>query len=639
MEIPAKNLVVAKSKWKLRLKRTADPSYLTLESTPLRPSSRAARSVTWTILGVNALLLMISLPDYRAVIDSGYHISLARWYAAHGTAWWDHINYGPGGRPNLQGPALHVAIAILGRMLGGKADSFILANAILGFIQWSAALLTVLYFARRLGGDTAAMFAVALLAGSASAAASFYVGIPSGWLFISIPWAIYFFLENRLMAAALITSAACYVHLGGFLAAPFGILIAAILERRWRALIVVGLATAMLTSPYSIHFLTNLAWYRGQHGHEAAHFDPLTDLLAIAGAIWFFRYPTRHKFLLAWAAAPVSWLVQDPSRFVLQSTLAGSVIAGLFLAAMMDRLAVRAARVAFATVLVVLATIFPLGVPSLVAEASWDAGLHFPLFEDWDQARGLARIIDDHHLNNRLLAVYASSFGPSIAVFTPVVVRKGHWVEVQPRHDPGDDLSAGAQTYVVPLGPDDSVLLSMSQAGLVQIYGGTSDSSVIDMLKPANPQTIAPVVSQILADNADWLADNAINNKMPPRADLVKLLSKKGQDPHRARMDRQRFRAGRMEIACLVYAYAVENESPKSAYWLRGVARGFAEMAGFISDDNAVGFMSDARFGLFKRNLHAFAAAVRAGGPGSLDGPAVGLAAGKLLDDFFGGAA
>ena len=612
---------------------------MTLGSKSLEAPNRAARVVTWTILGVNALLLIVSLPDYRVSIDSGYHIALARWYAAHGTAWWDHINYGPAGRPNLQGPALHVAIAILGRMLGGSADSFILANAILGLVQWSAAMLTVLYFARRLGGDIGAMFAVALLAGSAFAAGSFYVGIPSGWLFISIPWAIYFFLEDRLVVATLITSAACYVHLGGFLTAPFGILVAAILERRWRALIVVGLATAILTSPYSIHFLTNLAWYRGRHGHEAMQLDPLTDILAIAGAIWFFRNPARHKFLLAWAAAPVLWLVQDPSRFVLQYTLAGSAIAGLFLAAMMDRISVRAIRVAFAAVLVALATVFPLGIPSLIAEASWDEGLHFPLLEDWDQARELARVIDDHHLNNRLLAVYSSSFGPAIAVFTPVVLRKGHWVEVQPRHDPGDDLSADAQTYVVPLAPDDPVLSSMSKAGLVQIYGGTSDSSVIDLLKPADPKTIAPVVSQILGDCADWLGDNAFNNKMPVHADLVKLWSKKGLDARRVKMDQQRFRAGRMEIACLVYAYAIENQSPKSAYQLRGVARGLGEMASFISDGTPVGFMSDAQFELFKRNMLGFGAAVKAAGSDPFDAPAVHSATGKLFEDFFGRAA
>jgi hypothetical protein len=610
---------------------------VTLGSKSLKAPNRAGRVVTWTILGVNALLLIVSLPDYRVSIDSGYHISLARWYAVHGTLWWDHINYGPVGRPNLQGPALHVAIAILGRMLGGSADSFILANAILGLAQWSAAMLTVLYFARRLGGDIAAMFAVALLAGSASAAASFYVGIPSGWLFISIPWAIYFFLEDRLVVATLITSAACYVHLGGFLTAPFGILVAAILERRWRALIILGVATAVLTSPYSIHFLTNLAWYRGRHGHEAMHLDPLIDILAIAGAIWFFRHPARDKFLFAWAAAPVTWLVQDPNRFVSQSALAGAAIAGLFLAAMMDRISVRAIRVASATVLVALATIFPLGIPSLIAEASWDTGLHFPLLEDWDQARGLARIIDDHHLNNRLLAVYSSSFGPAIAVFTPVVLRKGHWVEVQPRHDPGDDLSAGAQTYVVPLATDDPVLSSMSKAGLVQIYGGTSDSSVIDLLKPAESKTIVPVVSQILADNADWLGVNAINNKMPP--DPLKLWSKEGRDAYRAKMDRQRFRAGRMEIGCLVYAYAIENKSPKFAYELRGAARGFGEMASFISDGSPVGFIGDAQFELFKRNMLAFAAAVKAAGSDPFDAPAVQSATSKLFDDFFGGAA
>jgi len=221
------------------------------------------------------------------------------------------------------------------------------------------------------------------------------------------------------------------------------------------------------------------------------------------------------------------------------------------------------------------------------------------------------------------------------------VLRKGHWVEVQPRHDPGDDLSAGAQTYVVPLAPDDPVLSSMSKAGLVQIYGGTSDSSVIDLLKPADPKTIAPVASQILGDSADWLGDNAINNKTPAisLADLVKLRSKKRLDVHRVTMDQQRFRAGRMEIACLVYAYAIENQSPKFAYQLRGIARGFGEMASFISDGSPVGFISDAQFELFKRNMLAFATAVKAAGSDPFHAPAVDSATGKLFEDFFGQAA
>lgn len=94
-----------------------------------------------------------------------------------------------------------------------------------------------------------------------------------------------------------------------------------------------------------------------------------------------------------------------------------------------------------------------------------------------------------------------------------------------------------------------------------------------------------------------------------------------------------------MEIACLVYAYAIENQSPELAYQLRSIARGFGEMAGFISDGSPVGFMSDAQFELFKRNMLAFAAAVKGAGADPLDAPAVHSATSKLFDDFFGSAA
>ena len=589
-----------------------------------------------SIIGVNSLLLIISLPDYRVSIDAGYHISLARWYAAHGSAWWDHINFGPGGRPNLQGPALHIAIAMLGRMLGNTADSYILANSMLGIAQWAAAIMTVLYFARRLGGDVAAMFAVALLAGSAFAAGSFYVGIPSGWLFISIPWAIYFFMEDRLVAATIVTSIACYTHLGGFLTAPIGVAIAAMIERRWRALLIVGVATAILTAPYSIHFLNNLEWYRGRHGHEALRLDPLIDLIAIAGALWLLRRPRENKFLIAWGAAPVSWLIQDPGRFVAQSTLAGAVIAGLFLADMMNRIELRSIRIALATAVVALATLFPLGIPSLVAEAAWDAGLHFPMLEDWEDARGVARVIEANHLNDRLLSVYETSFGPGIAVFTPVVLYRGHWVEVQLRHDPADDLSAGAQTYVVPLAPNDPILASMHEMGLVHVYGGTSDFAVIDLPKAADPKTITPMVVETMASNAEWLGRHAVNNKMVTPTEMLKMLSPAAINGRRAQMDQQRFHAGQMDIECLVYAYAMERESPEAAHKLRNSARAFGSMASFLSDGDPVGYIGDARHEQFKRNMLAFAAAVRTAGDDPVRSVELRKAADKLFDDYFG---
>ncbi len=596
--------------------------------------NRVARGVTWTIVGVNVLLLLISLPDYRVSIDSGYHISLARWYAAHGAAWWDHINFGPGGRPNLQGPALHIAIAIVGRLLGGSADSFILANAILAIAQWAAAILTAWYFARRLGGDLAAMFAVALLAGSVGVALSFYIGIPSGWLFIAIPWTIHFFLEDRLMLATLIASASCYVHLGGFVTAPVGIAIAAAMERRWRPLALVAAGTALVTSPYWIHFLANLSWYRGRHGHEALHLDPLIDILALAGLIWLLRRPREHKFLLAWAAAPVVWLIQDPNRFVLQSMLAGSVIAGLFLAEVARSIRAKPARVAFASALVLIATVFPLEIPSLAAEVAWDVGLHFPLLEDWNKARSLAQIVSENHLNGRLLSVYETSFGPAIAVFTPVVLYRGHWVEVQPRHDPADDLSAAIPVYVVPLAPDDPVLLAMRDSQLIRIYGGTSNCAVIDLAKPADPRAIGPLVKTIMADNAQWLADHAINNKMPPGAISFDVLKARQRT-----MDQQRFHAARMELACLIYSYAIEAQAPDVAHGLRNAARGFGSIASFISDGDPMGYVGDGQFEQWRRDMSVFAAATRGAGDAPFASPAVQSITEKMFAGFFGTAA
>ena len=603
---------------------------------PIQDRSSLARAVTWAIIAINAALLVYALGDYRTSIDSGYHVSLARWYAAHGSAWWDHINWGPGGRPNLQGPTLHVAIAVLGTILGGSPDAFVLANSILAVLQWLAAILTVWHFARRVGGDIAAMFAVALLAGSAYASGSFYVGIPSGWLFISIPWAIHFFLADELVAAIAVTTLACYTHLGGFLTVPVGLIVAAILERRWRALIKVGVTAAILTAPYSIHFLANIAWYRGKHGHEALHLDPLIDILAIAGAAWYFRRPRDHSFLLAWAAAPIVWLIQDPNRFAAQSTLAGSVIAGLLLADIFRRLARPSLRAAFGALMVAVATVFPLGIPNIGAEVAWDAGLHFPRALDWSESRALAAVIEQNHLKGRGTSVYETSFGPSIAVFTPVVLYRGHWVEVQPKHDPADDLSAAAWIYVIPLAPDDPALKQMEELGLVRAYGGTADNAVVALTHPGDPATLASIVTAMLSENGRWLSANAINNKMPPIPKLIRMHTPEALQAHQRTMDAQRFHAARMELATLVYAYALEQSNPELAHRWRNAARGFGSLASFLSDGDPVGYASDSQHEQLRRDMISLADTLDASHNDPLESPAVRKAIVVLFQNYFG---
>ena len=79
---------------------------------------------------------------------------------------------------------------MVGRLLGGSGDAYVLANAVLAVAQWAAAMFTAVYFARKIAGDWTALLAGALLAGNAVSASSFANGIPSGWIFILTPWAI-----------------------------------------------------------------------------------------------------------------------------------------------------------------------------------------------------------------------------------------------------------------------------------------------------------------------------------------------------------------------------------------------------------------------------------------------------------------
>ena len=594
----------------------------------------------WLSAGIVALhfiLLALSLGDYRVSIDSGFHVSLAEWYAHHGAAWWDHINFGPRGRPNLQGPGLHVAIAALGTMFGGRPDDFILANAILALLQWCAAIATIWFFARRAGGELAAMLAAALFAGAGFASASFYVGVPSGWVFIAIPWAIYFFRRERLVIATLIVTAACYAHLGGYLTAPVGILIAAAIDRRWRPLLKVGVATAILTAPFTVHFLINLGWFRGQHAIESIRYDPLLDLVAIGGFILLITRKPPATLLLAWTLAPIAWLIQDPYRFVLQEGLAGAAVGGVFLSEMARRFEPGRRRLAFALALVALATLFPLGPPSLAGEISWDVGYRYPRMLNWERTRRLAEIIESNHLEGRLLATYQNSLGTAVAVFAPVTVEKGHWVEVRPQHDSADDLSAGAKVYVLPLSPGDPLLRVSNAAGLLKVYGGTADCAVVTLTHPGDPHEIEPIFAREVAVNAQWLADNAIDNQFldVKLLEFPRLTSEAELRERHEKVDLQREHAGRMEAATLLYAYALESSRPQIAKALRAAALGFGNIASFLSDGDAVGDVSTGEHARFRRNMGALAATIRRHPGDPTSSPEVQRAFVRLFEDYF----
>jgi hypothetical protein len=595
--------------------------------------SRPARLATWIILGLHFALLFATLRDYRVSIDSGYHVSLGRYYAEHGwSAWWDRINWGPGGRPNLQGPLLHIAIGFLGVLLGGTGDAYVLANALLALAQWAAAVSTVVYFCRRYGDDWAALFGAVLISGGI-AAISFEVGIPSGWIFILVPWAIHFFLKDRWILASLAITAGIYMHLGGYVTAPVGVAIAAVLARRYRTLLIVGALSSVLTLPYTVHFLRYRSWYRGAHGHVATLLSPLVAILGLAGLLWLGRHPRRNVFLLAWALAPIAWLFQDSTRFLLQSALAGAAIGGIFLAHVLARISAPRVRLALACALAAIGTLFPLGVPALGAEVRWASGVDYPRMLDWSEARNLARILREARLAGRLVSCDNPSFGPAIAVYTPIRLEKGHWVEVQPRHDPAEDLPAEVKAYILPLPPNDLTLSDDQSRGWIVVHGGTGRSSVVTLAGRPPLAVAARAAAETGSVEATWLAEHSVRNTLTPISDV--LFSRDAIARRRQILFAQRVRAGRVALATLVYAYAAEPVDAETARVARDSARSWNTMAAFLSDEWSADFISKPRFEEFRSNVGAWAAAVRSLSRTAFPSAALRRATEKLFGEFF----
>ncbi len=595
--------------------------------------SPSTRRATWIVVAVHATLLILMMRDYFADNDLGYHISLARQYAEHGAYFWDRLNWAPTGRPNLQGPLLHYAVGVLGRLLGGEGDDYVFAFSVLAVFQWAAAMFTAIWFARHYGGDRAALVAAALLSGSIYSAAPFFVGVPSGWIFILTPWAIHGFLKERYVASALCTAAAMYVHLGGASTAPFGVFLAAVFTRRWKGLLKVGLITAALTSPYLVHFLRHVDWYTGRRGHVAGSVAALTYLLAAPGLVWLLRRPRENLFLLVWAVAPLAWLYQDPLRFFLQSTIAASTIAGIFVTALLGRLARPRLRAALTAAVVLLATVFPLSIPSLPVEVAWATGHGFPRELDWNEARALAQVLEQAGLADRIVNSYYDSLSAAMAVYTPLRQEFGHWGEVRPPVNPARDIPAAEKVYVLPLAPDDEVLRRLEQAGWAAVHGGSAQTAIVTLAAPAPLEEAAAVAAGILSEESQWLARNAVNNRMPPSADLFDF-NRIAQ--RRRRMAVQRAHAGRIQAAVLVYACALESADPERARRAREAARAWGAIANFIGDETAIDYIGDARFERFRRNVAEWGRAVSVLRRQPLATAEIDRLTGRLIDDFFG---
>ncbi len=603
---------------------------ISVRSLWLRPVLIAAS----VIVLLHLVLLALAIPDYRVTIDSAYHIALGREWAEHWPALWDRINYGPEGRPNLQGPLFQIAIGALGWTLGGAGADYVHANAILAVLQWLVAIGTAAVIAYKISGEWAALFAVSLITGAGFTSTSFAIGIPSGWVFIFTAWAIYYLVRERDIAAGLAASLAIYCHIGGFATAPLGMFAAATFSRRWRELIRAGVIAGVLTAPYALFVLYHLRWFSGERSHSALLFDPLLDALAIAGAIRVFRRARKYPLMAGWLIAPVAWLPHDPGRFILQWGLGGGVAAVILLAAGMNRAVQRRRALILGCAFVLVTQLFPLGIPSLAPEIAWDLGLRYPREINWDRARTLAGEIKANGMHHRLIVDYQPALCMAIAVYQPVTCENGHWIEVQPRVDPADYLPATTKVYVLPLPSTDSELTSFQTRGWVATHGSADDNTIVTLAANLPPDATRLASSRIVHEAA-WLGANAINNTIELSSWRSGALGS-AQLNHQRALAVQRIHAGRLELAALIEAQALETSAPAKVWRMRRVARGFGVIASLLGDEMSVDYLSDARMAKLRTAFKLLSATADPQGATAFD-PALVAKSEALLRSTFDG--
>jgi len=282
--------------------------------------------------------------------------------------------------------------------------------------------------------------------------------------------------------------------------------------------------------------------------------------------------------------------------------------------------------------IVLVATLFPFAIPSLPVEVAWAAGQGFPRELDWTEAEALAGVVEEAGLQDRIFAPYYDSMCGAMSVFVPVSQRWGHWGEVRPVTDPADTISTGSFVYMLPLPPGDSLLVVLGDMGLATDHGGGRETSIVTLPVAGDPDEVNPLVVDVIERETAWLTENAVPNLFPPATMLFDVSEIRAR---RERMAIQKTHVGRIQLAVLLYAYAIEAEHPELAAGVRRAGRGWGGVANFIGDETALDYIDEARFARFIENLGAFARAVTVLRTQALPSVEADQATDRLFDEFF----
>ncbi|MGB6563854.1 MAG: hypothetical protein WBE69_14735, partial [Candidatus Binataceae bacterium] len=133
----------------------------------------------------------------------------------------------------------------------------------------------------------------------------------------------------------------------------------------------------------------------------------------------------------------------------------------------------------------------------------------------------------------------------------------------------------------------------MARRGWLRAWGGAADSTVVTLTARAPLDAASAAAGGVVAPEATWLSAHAINNSFRG-SEWLAILSPATLRARRAQLLDQGERAGRIQLALIVYAYALEPGFPQPAARMRRAARDFGVIASLLSDGLALGWESDA---------------------------------------------
>jgi hypothetical protein len=292
------------------------------------------------------------------------------------------------------------------------------------------------------------------------------------------------------------------------------------------------------------------------------------------------------------------------------SSLASATFGGIAIARWLEDHASGRGKTAVTAGLVSLATLLPLGIPGLGAKLSWLI-MPYPRLVDWAEARQIAGVIRRSGLEERLINGDETS---ALAIWSDARLEEGHWVEVQPPLHPAIQISVTDRVYLVPVAPGDESLLKLRKEGWIIIHGGSDWTSVVTFTIPPPLDTALHVRNSTWARAASEIASHCEHNAL---GNWVTLFMDPNEIPRRRALRGWcSSRVGTMEIALLLWAYALEKEDPQQARRVHDCARDLRTLSAIVGNERSLNFGDAAWHEEMKRNMVMLA---REAGEGSRD--------------------